>query len=63
MVVSMSDKEFSRLTILLEVEARRLRVNDAAQLLHLKRRQIFRLLKALRTDGAASLASKRRGKP
>ena len=62
MVVSMSDKEFSRLNVLLDVRARRLRVGDAAQLLRLKRRQIFRLLRSLRTDGAASLASKRRGK-
>ena len=63
MVVSMSDKEFSRLSILLDVQARRLRVDDAMQLLGLKRRQIFRLLKGLRTEGAASLASKRRGRP
>jgi len=62
MVVSMSEKEFSRLGVLMEVQARRLRVDDAAQLLRLKRRQIFRLLKGLRTQGAASLASKRRGR-
>ena len=46
MVVSMSEKEFSRLGVLMEVQARRLRVDDAAQLLKLKRRQVFRLLKA-----------------
>lgn len=63
MVVSMSDKEFSRLTVLLDVQARRLRVDDAMNLLCLKRRQIFRLLRDLRTSGAASLASKRRGRP
>ena len=62
MVVSMSDKEFSRLSILLDVQARRLRVDDAMQLLGLKRRQIFRLVRGLRTSGAASLASKRRGR-
>jgi DNA-binding IclR family transcriptional regulator len=62
MVVSMSEREFSRLGVLMEVQARRLRVDDAAQLLKLKRRQIFRLLKGLRTEGAASLASKRRGR-
>jgi hypothetical protein len=63
MVVSMSEKEFSRLSVLMDVEAGRLRVDDAAQLLRLQRRQVFRLLKGLRTEGAASLASKRRGKP
>jgi hypothetical protein len=62
MVVSMSEKEFSRLGVLMDVQARRLRVDDAAQLLKLKRRQIFRLLKGLRKDGAASLATKRRGR-
>ena len=63
MVVSMSEREFSRLNVLMDVEARRLRVDDAAQLLQLRRRQVFRLLKGLRTEGAASLASKCRGKP
>ena len=53
MVVSMSEKEFSRLGVLMDVEAGRLRVDDAAQLLMLKRRQVFRLLEGLRTDGAA----------
>ena len=62
MVVSMSEKEFSRLSVLMDVQARRLRIDDAAQLLKLKRRQIFRLLKGLRTNGAASLASKHRGR-
>ena len=62
MVVSMSEKEFSRLSVLMDAQAGRLRIDDAARLLELKRRQVFRLLKGLRTDGAASLASKRRGK-
>ncbi len=62
MVVSMSEKEFSRLSVLMDVQARRLRVDDAAQLLKLERRQIFRLLKGLRAEGAASLASKRLGR-
>jgi hypothetical protein len=63
MVVSMSEKEFSRLTVLLDVETRRLRVEDAMPLLGLQRRQVFRLLKQLRVSGAASLASRRRGRP
>jgi hypothetical protein len=62
MVVSMSEKEFSRLSVLMDAQAGRLRIDDAARLLELKRRQVFRLLKGLRTDGAASLASKRRGR-
>ena len=62
-VVSMSAKEFSRLDVLMDLEARRVTVRDACGLLRLKRRQVFRLLKDFRARGAASLISKRRGKP
>ena len=62
-VMSMSAKEFSRLDVLMELEARRISVRDACALLRLKRRQVFRLLKDFRARGAASLISKRRGKP
>ena len=62
-VVSMSAKEFSRLDVLMELEARRISVRDAGALLRLKRRQVFRLLKDFRARGASSLISKRRGKP
>ena len=55
-------KEFSRLKILMKVQAGRLRVSEAATVLQLQRRQVFRLLRSLREQGAASLASKRRGK-
>ncbi len=65
-VVSMSAKEFSRLDVLLDLEARRMTVRDACGLLRLKRRQVFRLLKDFRAawccqprcrSGAASLAT------
>jgi hypothetical protein len=62
-VVSMSDQEFSRLQVLLDVQAVRLRIEDAAQLMGLGRRQIFRLLKGFREAGPAGLISKRRGRP
>jgi winged helix-turn helix protein len=62
-VVSMSKQEFSRLEVLLRVQSGRLRVADACALIGLRRRQIFRLLRGLKQDGAASLLSKRRGKP
>lgn len=62
-VVSMSKQEFSRLEVLLRVQAGRLRVADACELIGLHRRQVFRLLRALKQHGAASLVSKRRGKP
>ena len=62
-VVSMSAKEFSRLDVLMDLEARRVTVRDACGLLRLKRRQVFRLLKDFRQHGAVCLVSKRRGKP
>jgi hypothetical protein len=62
-VVSMSKQEFSRLEVLLRVQSGRLRVADACGLIGLRRRQVFRLLRGVRQDGATSLLSKHRGKP
>ena len=60
-VVSMSGQEFSRLKVLLDLQSGRLRVDDAAQLAGIGRRQAFRLLKVLRDCGPAGLVSKHRG--
>jgi winged helix-turn helix protein len=62
-VLSMSNQEFSRLDVLLRVQSGRLRIADACTLIGLHRRQVFRLLRNLKQDGATSLLSKRRGKP
>src|SRR3954469_24882006 len=59
----MSDKELTRLEVLRDLDQQRLTPIAAAQLLGLERRQVFRLLKAYRTEGAAGLVSKRRGRP
>src|SRR3954462_12239515 len=59
----MSDKELTRLEVLRDLDQRRLTPVVAAQLLGLERRQVFRLLKAYRAEGAAGLVSKRRGRP
>ena len=59
----MSKREFTRLEVLLQVQSGRLRITDACELIGLRRRQIFRLLRGLKQDGAASLVSKRRGRP
>src|SRR2546430_15784081 len=56
----MSKQEFSRLDVLLRVQSGRLRVSDACVLIGLQRRQVFRLLRGLKQDGATSLLSKRR---
>src|SRR3954470_6148655 len=58
----MSSQEFSRLDVLLRVQSGRLRIADACLLIGLRRRQVFRLLRGLKRDGAASLVSKRRGR-
>jgi Winged helix-turn helix len=62
-VLSMSKREFNRLDVLLRVQSGRLRVADACELIGLRRRQVFRLLRGLKQDGAPSLLCKRRGKP
>ena len=62
-VLSMSKQEFNRLDVLLRVQSGRLRVADACGLMGLHRRQVFRLLRGLKQDGAPSLLSRRRGKP
>ena len=58
----MSDGELSRLEVLRDLDQGRLTTATAAQLLGLERRQLYRLLKAYRTEGPAGLISKRRGR-
>ena len=58
----MSDGELARLEALRDLDRCRLTTAAAAQLLGLERRQVFRLLKAYRTEGPAGLISKRRGR-
>lgn len=53
MVVSMSEAEVSRLIVLLEVQAKPLTVAEAASVLRLQRRQVFRLLRGIRPVKAA----------
>lgn len=60
-VVSMSRRELSRYDTLLRVRRWELRAEDAAELLGLSRRQIFRLLDRLREHGAEGLVSRKRG--
>lgn len=59
---TMSDKEISRFEVLQRVIDRRMTQQQAGQVLGLNRRQIYRLLKAVKQRGAAGLISKRRGK-
>jgi hypothetical protein len=59
----MSDGELARLEVLRDLDQRGLTSEAAAQLLGLERRQVFRLLKAYRIDGATGSISRRRGRP
>jgi hypothetical protein len=59
----MSDGELARHEVLRDLDQRRLTTATATQLLGLERRQVFRLLRAYRAEGAAGLISKRRGRP
>jgi hypothetical protein len=61
-VIAMSHKELSRLQTLIDVADGRLAVDDAAAVMGVGRRQVYRLLDAFRTGGPDALVSKRRGK-
>jgi len=58
---TMSDKEISRFEVLQRVIDRHMTQQQAGQVLGLNRRQVYRLLKAVKQYGAARLISKRRG--
>lgn len=62
-VLLMSDRELRRLEVLQDLDRQRLTPAAAGQLLGLERRQVFRLLKAYRIEGATGLVSRRRGRP
>ncbi|MGA8759283.1 MAG: ISNCY family transposase [Stellaceae bacterium] len=62
-VLSVSDGELRRLEVLRDVDRNGLPMRAAAQLLGRSERQVYRLLKAFRRDGAAGLISKKRGRP
>ena len=57
-VLSMSDGELRRLEVLRDVDRGGLPVDAAAQLLGRSERQVWRLLKAFRAEGASGLISK-----
>lgn len=62
-VVVMSRSELARVDTLMRMERGRLPVAEAALLLGVSRRQVFRLLARYRTEGPVGLASRRRGRP
>lgn len=62
-VVAMSHGELSRYDTLVRLERGDLRIEDAAMLLGVCRRQVYRLLDRLRADGPEGLVSRKRGRP
>jgi transposase len=62
-LITMSRKELGRLEALVDLDAGRSTAAQAARLIGVGERQVFRLLKAYRASGAAGLVSRRRGRP
>ena len=62
-LLTMNKKELTRLEIIQQVESRILKQYEAATQLGLSKRQLIRLVKKYKKEGASGLASKRRGKP
>jgi transposase len=62
-VMAMSDAEISRFDTLMRLDRGELRPAEAMQLLRLERSQLYRLLRRLRSDGAAGVISRKRGRP
>jgi transposase len=62
-VIQMSDRELTRLRVMIDLADDRLTVDTAAMLMGLGRRQIYRLCRAFSADGPAGLASRKRGRP
>ena len=62
-VIQMSDRELTRLRVMIDLADSRLTVEAAATLMGVGRRQVFRLRRAFAADGPAALASRKRGRP
>jgi len=62
-LLTMSNKEVTRLELMQRVEAKRLKQKKAAEMLRVSERHVRRMLSAYRQSGAKGLISKRRGKP
>lgn len=61
-VITMSRKELARLHVLIDLADGRMSIDDAAVLMEMGRRQVFRLLGRFLRDGPEALVSRRRGR-
>jgi transposase len=62
-LLTMSPKEVNRLEVIQRVKEKRMKGKAAAELLGISERQVKRLVRRYREQGAGGLISKRRGKP
>jgi hypothetical protein len=62
-VIQMSDRELTRLRVMIDLADDRLTLDAAATLMGLGRRQIYRLRQAFSAGGPAGLVSRKRGRP
>src|SRR5713101_3060289 len=62
-VITMSRTEIDRMSVLQDLAANRIKVTEAATLMSIGRRQVFRLAKAYAQRGPEALVSRRRGRP
>jgi Winged helix-turn helix len=62
-VIQMSDRELTRLRVMIDLADGRLTVETAATLMSMGRRQVFRLRRAFGAGGPSALVSRKRGRP
>ncbi len=62
-LLTMSNREITRLEVMQRLRDKRLRQHEASQMLGISVRQVKRLFRAYKAHGAAGLVSRRRGKP
>ena len=62
-VIAMSRTEIDRMSVLQDLARSRIKTAEAATLMGLGRRQVFRLAKAYAQRGPAALVSRKRGRP
>jgi hypothetical protein len=62
-VIQMSERELTRLRVLIDLSDRRLTVEAASTLMGLGRRQVYRLRRSFAVDGATAVVSRKRGRP
>jgi transposase len=61
-ILTMSQKEIDRLSILKQVDDKKLTVEEASEIIGLSERQTYRVLKRIRDEGSKGIIHKLRGR-